>query len=172
MPHMTPEDRLLDLIKKAQGSLKIKKELRIFTKVNIILAILIIVIAGIFIVDVSKSRKNVSKLKAYLSKIEAPSLQEPVDVKGPAIKEIEITHVSSVLDEQKPEALSKKEPTSELNLLGIIIGNENQAIIEDKKADKTYFLYQGDSFGDFKVFSISATGVILDYQGEKLELKI
>jgi hypothetical protein len=162
MSHMTPEERLLDLIKKAQGSLKMKKELRIFTKVNIILAVLIIVVFGIFISDVFRSGKKKSMLKADLSKIEAPSLPEVVDAKEPAEEETDKT----------PVPPPGKELISGLNLLGIITGSANQAIVEDKKTDKTYFLYQGDVFGDFKVFSISTTGVILDYQGEKIELKI
>jgi hypothetical protein len=111
-------------------------------------------------------------LKADLSKIETPSLPEVVDEKKPAEEKIDKTPVSPVLNEKKTAPSPGKELISGLNLLGIITGNANQAIIEDKKTDKTYFLYQGDVFGNFKVFSISATGVILDYQGEKIELKI
>ena len=43
MTEITPEGKLLDLIKQAQGKLRLKKELRFFTKINIILIGLIII---------------------------------------------------------------------------------------------------------------------------------
>ena len=57
-------------------------------------------------------------------------------------------------------------------LLGIITGDEDQAVIEDKSGEKSYFLYKGDSFKDFTVYDIKESRVILDYRGEKIELKI
>lgn len=167
MPDITPEERLLEMIKKAQGSLKMKKELKVFTKVNIILVSVIILIAGIFAMDAVRSKKSISGLKADISKLETRPLPQPAEVKDIAREEAQEAQIPKV-----EAAVPKKELTIDLNLLGIITGNENQAIIEDKKTNKTYFLYQGDSLEGFKVFSIGGTGVILDYKGEKIELKI
>ena len=71
-----------------------------------------------------------------------------------------------------PKKISKEEILGNLNLLGIITGENNQAIIEDKNLKKTFFLYKGDSLGELKVYDIKESAVILDYKGEKIELKI
>lgn len=58
----------------------------------------------------------------------------------------------------------------ELNLLGIISGDDPQAIIEDKKIHKTFFLRKGDFVGEFQVEEIGEGKVILNYQGQKFDL--
>ncbi len=161
MTGTNPEEKLLGLMKKAQGKLRLKKELKLFTKINIILIGLIIVILAIFLVDIFTSKYNIPEPSVDLQK-----------------QEEEISPVAVDLDEnidvviEKKFSVSKKELTKNLDLLGIITGDYDQAIIEDKGTKKTFFLYQGDSFGEFTVYDIKESSVILDYKGEKIELNM
>lgn len=52
MIESTPEEKLLNLIKKGQSKVKFGKDLKIFTKVNMVLISLIAVIAVVFLADV------------------------------------------------------------------------------------------------------------------------
>jgi len=58
----------------------------------------------------------------------------------------------------------------DINLVGIISGVTPQAIIEDKKAGKTYYLNKGQFFGAFQVEDIQEGKVILNLNGESVEL--
>ena len=70
------------------------------------------------------------------------------------------------------------EPGAPVELLGNyslsgVIGGENpQAIIEDKKSGRTYFLNRGQYLGDFKIEDILEGRVILEFKGQKLELAL
>lgn len=162
---MTPEQKLLDLIKTAQGKLKLKRELKIFTKINIALFVLIMVILAVF-------------LKDFLG----PDYSVPALGVDPAIDE-KVLPVSSGFEENTEEDPASPPVIDDpvdggedlpkgLSLLGIVKGDRNQAIIEDKEAKKTFFLYKGDTFGEFKVYDIKNSRVILDYKGNKIELDI
>ena len=70
------------------------------------------------------------------------------------------------------EEKALKEFTKDLNLLGIVTGKNPQAIIEDKKEGKTYFVNKGDSIGVLRVEEIREDRVILNYQGEQLDLTL
>ncbi len=59
---------------------------------------------------------------------------------------------------------------SALGLVGVIAGDNPQAVIEDKKAQKTYYLIKGQSFNGMTVEEISEGKVVLDYQGKKIAL--
>jgi hypothetical protein len=58
----------------------------------------------------------------------------------------------------------------QLNLLGVISGAPPQAIIEDKRTQKTYFLNKGATFDDIEVGDILDNKVILNYKGKQFEL--
>lgn len=60
--------------------------------------------------------------------------------------------------------------TDKMGLVGIIAGDNPQAIIEDKKAQKTYYLNKGQSFNGYVVEEISEGKVILDNEGNKTSL--
>ena len=57
-----------------------------------------------------------------------------------------------------------------IGLVGIIAGDNPQAIIEDKKAQKTYYLNKGQSFNGYVVEDISENKVSLDCEGKKISL--
>lgn len=58
----------------------------------------------------------------------------------------------------------------DINLIGIISGENPQAIIEDKKTQKTYYVKKGESMGAFQVEEIQEGKVTLSYMSEKFDL--
>jgi hypothetical protein len=60
----------------------------------------------------------------------------------------------------------------DLKLVGVILDNNPQAIIESKSENKTYFLHGGEIVGNFRVEVISESKVILSYGQEKIQLAI
>lgn len=164
MNNITPEGKLLNVIKQGQIKMKIKKELKIFTKINIVLIGLIIIILAIFLVDIFISDSTLSDLDMELYK---SGEEEVVPIIEPPEEEL-----PDIVVEEKVVTISKEELIKDLNLMGIITGNKNQAIIEDKKEKRTLFLYEGDSIRELRVYEIKENEVILEYKGEKIELKM
>lgn len=62
------------------------------------------------------------------------------------------------------------ELNKDINLVGIISGVNPQAIIEDKKSQKTYYVSKGQFIGEFRVEDIQEGKVILNYNGQRYEL--
>ena len=60
--------------------------------------------------------------------------------------------------------------TGNISLVGIISGENPQAVIEDKKAGKTYYLNKGQLFGEFQLEDIQEGKVILNYKGHRYGL--
>ena len=163
----TPEEKLLNLIKKDQSKTKIRKELKVFTKVNILLISIIAIVAVIFLADVfifkQKTSEEIPAVDMQAKALQAqPVAIEPKEDNAPILTDKTIG----------PKKISREEILGNLNLLGIITGENNQAIIEDKNLKKTFFLYKGDSLGELKVYDIKSNMVILEYKGEKIELSI
>ena len=75
-------------------------------------------------------------------------------------------------EEGKPEpVVTLKDLAANLSLIGIIESDSRlQAIVEDRKQQKTYFLYKGDSIGEIEVKDVLEGKVILGYGDEELEL--
>lgn len=69
-----------------------------------------------------------------------------------------------------PASLTFKELIKDFSLLGIVSGDKPQVIIEDKKLNKTYFLYKGDFLGEIKIEEIHPERVILEFRGERVSL--
>ncbi|MFA5143374.1 MAG: hypothetical protein WC522_04305 [Candidatus Omnitrophota bacterium] len=67
-------------------------------------------------------------------------------------------------------AISSGAMSDQIGLVGIIAGDNPQAIIEDKKAQKTYYLNKGQSFDGYVVEEISENKVTLDCEGKKIAL--
>ncbi|MDP2981410.1 MAG: hypothetical protein Q8N67_05040 [Candidatus Omnitrophota bacterium] len=167
MTDSTPEEKLLNLIKKDQSKTRIRKELKIFTKINILLISIIAIVAVIFLADVFISKQKTSEeMPAVDMQAKTPQVQpvvnDPEEDNAPALTD-KVVNVKKIY---------KEEIIGNFNLLGIITGDNNQAIIEDKTLKKTFFLYKGDSLGELKVYDIKDSVVILEYKGEKIELNI
>jgi len=58
----------------------------------------------------------------------------------------------------------------DINLVGIITGENPQAVIEDKKTQKTYYLTKGQFIGELQVEDIKEGKIIINYQGRRLEV--
>jgi len=159
MADVSPEEKLLNVIKKQHGKMRLKKDINLFTKINFILIGLIAIILIFFLVDIFTPDYKTPELSIELPE-EKMILPVPKD-----------WDEEKVIVEERP-SISKEELVKDLNLMGIITGDNDQVIIEDKKAKKTFFLYESDRLGEFKVYDIKESGVILDYKGEKIELKL
>ena len=128
MPELTPEGKLLDVIKKAQDKLRFKKELKLFTKINIILIGLIIIIIAILLMD------------TFIFDYEVPE----VDVDLPVQKE-EVFLISEEVDEDihkdadiiKEESVSSPKEEIGKNLL-IQWGIGFKYFGEDKRYEKVW----------------------------------
>ena len=76
---------------------------------------------------------------------------------------------------ETPKALMQAGPLELLNnysLSGVVSGESPQAIIEDKKSRKAYFLNKGQYLGEFRIEDIMEGKVILDFNGQKFELSL
>ncbi len=165
MTGMTPEQKLLDLIKSAQTKLKLKKDLKIFTKVSIILIPVIIVVLAVFLKDFLTFDYSVSKKTEVIDQVTKEEIL-------PSVTDYEESPGKVDIVPEEEDSFDKKDFVKELNLLGIVEGNRVQAVVEDKETNKTFFLYEGDSLGELKVYNIKKSKVILDYKGDKIELNM
>ncbi len=82
-----------------------------------------------------------------------------------------VTGADGVQTEMKVTSARILDATENLKLVGISWSSEPDAIIEDTKGTKTFFVKTGQKIGDVKVQAIFKDKVILSYQGEETELK-
>lgn len=71
---------------------------------------------------------------------------------------------------EKPIGTASADLIKDINLVGIVSGEEPQAIIEDKKAQKTYYLRKGQFMGELELAEILEGKIILSYEGQMYEL--
>jgi type II secretory pathway component PulC len=71
---------------------------------------------------------------------------------------------------ESPVNIATKEIIKDISLVGVIAGESPQAIIEDKKAQKTYYVTEGQYIGDIQIIDIQEGKIILLYKGERFEL--
>lgn len=77
---------------------------------------------------------------------------------------------SASQEPEKPIGKINADLLKDMSLVGIVSGDNPQAIIEDKKTQKTYYLTRGQLIGEFRVDDIEQGKVILNYNGQKFEL--
>lgn len=70
----------------------------------------------------------------------------------------------------QPAGIANNDAFKDITLVGIIAGDPLQAIIEDKKMQKTYYVTKGQNIGDLQVADILEGKIILSYQGKNFEL--
>ena len=63
------------------------------------------------------------------------------------------------------------EATKDLRLVGISWSDDPDAMIENAKAMRTFFVKRGEMIGEIKVEAIFKDKVVLSYGGEEVELK-
>ncbi len=93
----------------------------------------------------------------YLEMVQRRDIFSPIKLRG----------AESTEDETKKELMDS---LKELKLVGISWGSEPEVIIEDTKANKSYFLKTGDTISKFKINSILKDKVILEAEGQKMDL--
>lgn len=69
-----------------------------------------------------------------------------------------------------PQAAAGVNVADDINLVGIISGENPQAIIEDKKSSKTYYLSRGQLIGDLRIDDIGDGKIVVERMGQKFEL--
>ena len=88
------------------------------------------------------------------------------------VKNRQIFSSSSSLDSINALQMVSPDLTKDINLVGIISGNNPKAVIEDKKTQKTYYLNKGQFIEEFQVEDIQKGKIILNYRGQRYELHI
>lgn len=86
------------------------------------------------------------------------------------IKNHKIFSSAAADDAQKSIGAVSADLIKDINLVGIISGEEPQAVIEDKKAQKTYYLKKGQYIGELRLENILEGKIILNYNGQSYEL--
>lgn len=74
----------------------------------------------------------------------------------------------SATDTVSPAAAA--EMIKDLNLVGVISGENAQAVIEDKKLQKTYYMAEGQTINGLTIENIQAGKVTVTCQGQRFEL--
>jgi|GEM_PF-895953 len=163
-----------------------------FKFVNLALIIILIITVGFFVFEFVSP-----KFKGAVEE----SVQEPLPVgqKTPpqtpelptADQEIQTPPFSTYAEvigrrdlfkPQQPEVPPEKTPEktleaaynklNDLLLIGIIAGEKPQAVVEDRKNQKTYFLYKGQTVNQMRVEDILGDRVIFVFEGERFELSL
>lgn len=69
-----------------------------------------------------------------------------------------------------PVNVPKVEAIRDFSLVGIISGKNPQAIVQDSKTQKTYYLNKGQAIGEYSVEDILPDKIILNSAGQRYEL--
>ena len=166
------------------------KETRDYVKfINISLIVILVIVTAVLLVDVVSFNL---KLPAYVLEV-TPKTEGPHEkqTQNPTQAQQQNKAASAAADGS--ELLSSRElfkavpaagtaaakvpqasfeKMKDLSLKGIIAGERPQAILEDEKNKKSYFLYKGDSVNNITVEDIQSDKVILKINGEVLELTL
>lgn len=70
-----------------------------------------------------------------------------------------------------PSSSAITDATQNLRLVGIAWSENPDAMIEDTSIPKTFFMKRGEKIGDIKIQAIFKDKVILNYEGQEIELK-
>jgi len=155
--------------------------------VNLTLIMILVVVAAVLTIDILSFRAHrESNLSVSKDKIEPVKPLEEATVAVPEAAVNNDVPVPDSLPERNlfkiPVAASPATPQvadgssyerlKNFSLKGIIAGDKPQAIIEDSRSQKSYFLFKGESVNDIKVEDIQSDRVILKVNGEVLELTL
>jgi hypothetical protein len=152
---------------------------------NRILGFLVLLLSLYFMGSLIMSLVNLSKLPRLETNPQAAkvdiNIPEPQGLKKAAsyyldkVRERDIftMGLKKLAAKQPEQGPSAKiiEITSTLKLVGISWSNDPDAMIEDTKSLKTYFVKRGDMVGETKVQAIFRDKVVLSLENEEFELK-
>lgn len=155
--------------------------LKAFNKYTIII---ISLIAGYFILDlilVSPSRNAaslISSVSVSMPLVPIAGKRTPIETKGYSYYSNRISgrnifggspYIQTESQGYGME-LSGEMSGGNVALVGIIPGDNPQAIVEDRKNQKTYYLIKGQSIDKITVEDISEDKVVLEYRGKRMTL--
>ena len=86
-------------------------------------------------------------------------------------RKIEQSEVKEITPADVPSPPKINEATQYLRLVGISWSNDPDAIIEDTKAYRTFFVKRGQMIDGVRVQAILKDRVVLSYEGEEIELQ-
>ena len=174
------DDYILVVLKNdfLKNSILNARALKVFNKYTVIIAALI---TGYLILDIilaSPSRKAAALFaKASVSRplIVVPAEKTmPIEMKGYSYYSNRMSGRNIFgggsyiqTESQEGSGTPGDAPADNLGLVGIIPGADPQAIIEDKKGQKTYYLIKGQSVNGITLEAINENKVTLDYKGKK-----
>ena len=177
------DDYILAALKSSflKNSILDPRALKAFNKYTVII---IAIIAGYFILDmilVSPSRNAASLISS--ASVSVPIV--PVAGKTMPIETKSYSYYSNRTSGRNIFGGSSyiqtesqgygMEPSGEMSggnveLVGIVPGDNPQAIVENKKNQKTYYLIKGQSIDEITVEDISGDKVVLEYRGKRMTL--
>lgn len=103
-------------------------------------------------------------------KIEPTDQIKPFEFYLEAIRDRQMFGNVSAGEMEQPASGIDTDLIKDINLVGIISGENPVGIIEDQKTHKTYYLTKGQSIGELRVEDILEGKVILNYKGQRFEL--
>lgn len=150
---------------------------RVFNKCAVIITF---IVAGYIMLDmilVSPSRKAASliaKARHSGALTEPAGKAMPIETKGYSYYSNKMSG-KNIFGPGSNIQTESTVPSAELSdnslgLVGIIPGDSPQAIVEDKKNQKTYYLVEGQSINGITVEDINEDKAILEYRGKKITL--
>jgi type II secretory pathway component PulC len=147
---------------------------------GLIVALLSIYFLSSFFVSVINLRKTPElESKTSLGKIET-NFPEPSGLKKAVSYYLDKTRQRDIftMGSKKTDPAAKPAPSAKeleiaasFKLVGISWSNDPDAMIEDSKALKTFFVKRGEMVGEAKVQAIFKDKVVLSYNGQEFELK-
>ncbi len=189
--NISPEERLLRLIKGEKkpsqspslsnpDTLLAKKIPRLsyaFLQKSIAMLIIVsfIYLTGSFIYPLMNLNKIklpvlVKEDKSLEPKIEPRAEIKPYEFYLEGVRNHKIFDVATTSQISTPVSAANLDLIKDLSLVGIVSGDNPQAIIEDKKSQKTYYLMKGQFIGELQLEEIQEGKVILSYNGQRFEL--
>jgi hypothetical protein len=118
-----------------------------------------------------KEKKSLEPLQEEEVVSNAKTLEmKPVDFYLSEVQGRDFFHSAPAVAVERTTVAPPVDPLKDLKLIGVIAGDEPQAIVEDKKNQKTIYLRKGQFIGDLQVEDIQEGKIILKGQDGKLEL--
>jgi hypothetical protein len=117
---------------------------------------------------------NISDIQEQPGIVQKPVLRsnpiKPLEFYQTGIKNEQMFHSQAALETSTSMASVNHDLLKDINLVGVIAGDNPQAIIEDKKTEKTYYVSKGQLIGELIVEEILDGKIILNLKGQKFEL--
>lgn len=188
--NISPEEKLLRLIKGAKNTEEkpvTRKPIQSFSSfyltsanihksIYVLFAVSLVCLLASFIYPLIGLRKiklpDISGEKIKNNAVISKKESKPYEFYLEGLKKRRIFAASSVQGAGISTVAGQAGSIKDINLVGIISGENPQAIIEDKKTQKTYYVTKGQLIGEFQVEDIQEGKIILSSQGQRFELSI